>query len=62
MTEPSANASGTLSFAQRQQKVLQWVLPALTGVLVVLAAQQGEQQRPVAGFFQRSYSALRGGK
>jgi hypothetical protein len=59
VTEPGANASKTLESAQRQQKVLQWVLPLLTGVLVVLAAQQGEQQRPVAGFFQRSYNALR---
>ena len=59
VTEPGAEASSTLASAQRQQKVLQWALPALTGVLVVLAAQQGEQQRPVAGFFQRSYNTLR---
>jgi hypothetical protein len=59
VTEPGSDASKTLESAQRQQKVLQWVLPVLTGVLVVLAAQQGEQQRPVAGFFQRSYNTLR---
>jgi hypothetical protein len=59
VTEPSAEASDALKSAQRQQKVLQWALPLLTGVLVVLAAQQGEQQRPVAGFFQRSYKTLR---
>jgi succinate dehydrogenase/fumarate reductase cytochrome b subunit len=62
VTEPGASTSSELAAVQRQQKVLQWTLPLLTGVLVVLAAQQGEQQRPVAGFFQRSYSALRGGK
>jgi hypothetical protein len=59
VTEADPTASKTLQSAQRQQKVLQWVLPVLTGVLVVLAAQQGEQQRPAAGFFQRSYGALR---
>jgi len=59
VTEPDPNASKTLESAQRQQQVLQWVLPLLTGVLVVLGAQQGEQQRPAAGFFQRSYDTLR---
>jgi hypothetical protein len=32
--------------AQRQLKVLQWVIPALTGGIVVLNALHGEQQRP----------------
>jgi hypothetical protein len=27
-------------------KYLQWALPVLTGAIVVLGAQQGEQQRP----------------
>ena len=31
---------------QRQLKVLQWVIPALTGGVVVLNALHGEQQRP----------------
>jgi len=53
VTEPSAKASKKLASAQRKQRVMQWVLPALTGVLVVLAAQQGEQQRPVAGLLHR---------
>lgn len=48
-TEPSGSAPDELASAQSQQKVLQWVVPALTGVLVVLGAQQGEQQRPLAG-------------
>jgi hypothetical protein len=36
---------------QRQLKVLQWVIPALTGAVLVLNARMGEQQRPaqVAG-------------
>ena len=44
-TEPLASASPEMSSAQRQQKFVQWVSPALTAVLIVLAAQQGEQQR-----------------
>ncbi len=44
-TEPLASASPEMSGAQRQQKIVQWIPPALTGVLIVLAAQQGEQQR-----------------
>ena len=47
-TEPGTSSSDELAGVQRQQKVLQWAIPALTGVLVVLGAQQGEQQRPLA--------------
>ncbi|WP_134768701.1 hypothetical protein [Nocardioides sp. 1609] len=45
-TEPSPAASDKLASAQRQLKIVQWAIPAVTGVLVVLGAQQGEQQRP----------------
>ena len=45
-TEPHAGASEKLKKAQQQLKLAQWAIPALTGVLVVMAAQQGEQQRP----------------
>ncbi len=45
-TEPTAHASKDLAAAQRQLQVVQWAIPAVTGVLVVLGAQQGEQQRP----------------
>jgi hypothetical protein len=51
-TEPGAGSSEELAKAQRQQKVLQWATPVLTGVLLVLAAQQGEQQRPLAGLLR----------
>jgi hypothetical protein len=34
---------------QQRLRLLQWVTPVLTGVLVVLGAQQGEQQRPGPG-------------
>ncbi|CAA9330401.1 MAG: ABC-type Mn/Zn transport systems, ATPase component [uncultured Nocardioidaceae bacterium] len=48
-TEPSPTASSDLASAQKQLQLLQWVTPALTGALLVLGAQQGEQQRPLAG-------------
>jgi hypothetical protein len=55
-TEASVASSAGLKAAQSQQKVLQWLIPALTAVLIVLASQQGEQQRPAAGWLK---SALR---
>ena len=45
-TEPHPQASEALKSAQQQLKIVQWAIPALTGILVVLGAQQGEQQRP----------------
>ncbi len=45
-TEPSTTASKDLQSAQQQLKIAQWAIPVLTGVLVVMGAQQGEQQRP----------------
>lgn len=52
-TVPGPTSSYELASAQRQDHILQWVTPALTGILVVLAAQQGEQQRPFAGLLRR---------
>ena len=49
VTEPAAGSSAELTSAQQQQKVLQWAIPALTGVALVLGAQQGEQQRGISG-------------
>ncbi|HWR84455.1 MAG TPA: hypothetical protein VN200_00530 [Rhodoglobus sp.] len=54
VTEPGAASSGELESVQRQQKVLQWALPVLTGVLLVLAANQGEQQRSLSGWIGRA--------
>lgn len=45
-TEPSAGAPDELAKAQQQLKVLQWALPVISGAVIVLGAQQGEQQRP----------------
>ncbi|GGF41289.1 hypothetical protein [Subtercola lobariae] len=53
VTEPASTASAELTAAQKKQRILQWVLPVLTGTLIVLAAQQGEQQRPFAGLLKR---------
>ena len=43
---PSAATPDDVAKAQQQQRVLQWATPALTGAVIVLASQQGEQQRP----------------
>jgi hypothetical protein len=58
VTEPSSTSSDELESAQNQQKILQWVTPALTVVLIVLAAQQGEQQRPLAGLVATKLKTL----
>jgi hypothetical protein len=52
-TEPAPGSSRELANAQRQLRLCQWAIPALTGVLVVMGAQQGEQQRPLAGLVGR---------
>lgn len=46
VTETGSTNSGQLQTAQRVEKITQWAIPVLTGVLVVLHAQQGELQRP----------------
>jgi hypothetical protein len=45
-TDPSIDTPEDVTKAQRQLKVLQWVIPALTGAMLVLNARMGEQQRP----------------
>ncbi len=45
-TDPAPETPAEVATAQRQLKVLQWVIPALTGGAVVLNALHGEQQRP----------------
>lgn len=44
--KPGANTPDDIARTQQQLRILQWVTPALTGALIVLGAQQGEQQRP----------------
>ncbi|MCX6469720.1 hypothetical protein [Williamsia herbipolensis] len=45
-TEPAPTTPPDVAAAQKQLRYLQWALPVLTGTIVVLGAQQGEQQRP----------------
>ncbi|MCW2511335.1 MAG: hypothetical protein JWR11_377 [Mycobacterium sp.] len=45
-TDPAASTPDDVASAQKQLRYLQWALPVLTGAIVVLGAQQGEQQRP----------------
>ena len=44
-TQPSVQTPQRVAKAQQQLSVLQWVIPALTGALVVVSAFAGEQQR-----------------
>jgi hypothetical protein len=45
-TESTIDTPDQVAKAQKQLKALQWVIPALTGALVVISAFAGEQQRP----------------
>ncbi len=44
--KPSELTPPDVAKRQQQLRVLQWVIPSLTGVLVALTAQQGEMQKP----------------
>ena len=50
-TTPDEATPPEVASAQRQLSILQWVIPATTGGLVVISSLMGEQQRPsqVAG-------------
>ncbi|SDY89384.1 hypothetical protein SAMN05444365_10436 [Micromonospora pattaloongensis] len=45
-TEPSGQTPPHVAAAQRQLRLLQWAVPALTGALVIITALAGEQQKP----------------
>jgi hypothetical protein len=45
-TEPLPETPDEVKAAQRQLKLLQWTIPALTGTALVMNARMGEQQRP----------------
>jgi hypothetical protein len=45
-TTPDPATPEAVAGAQRQLTALQWVIPALTGALLVANARMGEQQRP----------------
>jgi hypothetical protein len=44
-TEPGPTTPADVAAAQKQLRVLQWVVPGLTGVLIVVSSFAGEQQR-----------------
>ncbi|MFD2766200.1 hypothetical protein [Micromonospora eburnea] len=46
VTEPNSQTPTDVASWQRQLKLLQWAVPALTGALVVVTAYMGEQQKP----------------
>ncbi len=55
-TEPEAGTPPAVADAQRKLAALQWVVPALTGALVVVSSYAGEQERASEvhkGFKQR---------
>jgi hypothetical protein len=55
-TEATEATPPDVAKALQQQKLFQWVVPAITGALVVVTAYAGEQQRPVSvksGILQR---------
>jgi uncharacterized membrane protein len=45
-TTPNPTTPENVARAQRQLTALQWLIPVLTGALVVVSARMGEQQRP----------------
>ena len=45
-TVPGEDTPDDVARIQRRLRILQWATPVLTGALVVLGAQQGEQERP----------------
>jgi hypothetical protein len=45
-TVPDAGTPHAVAQQQQQLRVLQWVSPALVGIVIALGAQQGEQQKP----------------
>lgn len=45
-TEPNYQTPSNVASCQRQMKLLQWAVPALTGALVVVSSYMGEQQKP----------------
>ncbi|WP_428966767.1 hypothetical protein [Micromonospora fluostatini] len=63
-TEPNHETPQQVAAAQRQMRMLQWAIPALTGALIVVTAYMGEQQKPgqvLRGIFGRTGGMMPGG-
>ena len=48
-TTPNSATPEEVARPQRQLTALQWVIPVLTGAVLVVSARMGEQQRPTQG-------------
>ncbi len=59
-TVPSSDTPDNVAKLLQQQRLLQWATPVLTGAILVLGAQQGEQQRPEEQARTRGWSAVTG--
>ena len=59
-TVPADETPDNVARLEQQQRILQWVTPALTGGILILGAQQGEQQRPSEQLRARGRSAVKG--
>ena len=60
-TDPAVDTPADVADTQRQLKVAQWAIPALTGGIALLTAVHGEQQRPdqqLAGRLQKPAKLL----
>ncbi|MBV9794508.1 MAG: hypothetical protein JO016_11275 [Actinobacteria bacterium] len=58
-TVPSEATPDAVATLQQQQRLLQWVTPALTAGIIVLGAQQGEQQRASEQLRTRGLSVIK---
>jgi hypothetical protein len=60
-TVPASDTPDNIArLQQQQQRILQWVTPALTGGILILGAQQGEQQRASEQIRTRGWSTVKG--
>lgn len=60
-TTPCADTPDAVAQAVKRQAVLQWVIPGLTGAMIVMGSVQGEQQRPsnvASGIIDRARSEM----
>jgi hypothetical protein len=44
--DPAPTTPEDVANAQRQLRIIQWVIPLLTGIVLIINARMGEQQRP----------------
>ena len=57
-TVPASGTPDQVAKLQQQQRILQWVTPALVGGIIICGAQQGEQQRASEQLRTRGLSAV----